>query len=197
MKRIKAFISLVLALGLAWGMVTYIPKWAERHADTQPASVTVPDSADSALASLLSESLADADGVPVDLGQWKGRRLLINFWASWCAPCLEEMPQLAKLPHQEKAKNLQILGIALDRKENVAEYARLHQTGYPLLVANDKVRALLPALGNTAQGIPFSLLVDARGHILHARLGALKAGELQAWLLPPKFHSAPNGTQKL
>lgn len=197
MKQIKTFISLLLALGLVWGAVTYLPKWAERHEDTQPVSVTVPDSADSALASLLSESLENAEGAPVNLGQWRGHQLLVNFWASWCAPCLEEMPQLAELTLQAKAKNLQILGIALDRKENVAEYARLHQTGYPLLVANDKVRALLPALGNTAQGIPFSLLVDARGHILHARLGALKAGELQAWLLPPKLHSAPNGPQKL
>lgn len=197
MNLIRSFISLVLAAGLIWSAVIFVPKLSEHAENTQATSVRLPDNADSVVASLLSESLEDASGDPNPLAQWKGQTLLINFWASWCAPCLEEMPRFSALASGTNAKNLQILGIALDRKENVAEYARVHQPAYPLLIANDKVRALLPGLGNAAQGIPFSLLINAQGHVLDTRLGVLKAGDLQAWLVSAKKHSSPNGTQKL
>ena len=194
MQLIKTLVSLAIIALLALGTEKLVHHFAPEPA-ALPA-MDVPVDADTAITSLLGTSLVDSHGTPKALSQWQGRPLLINFWASWCAPCLEEMPQLDAVAQGQPANGLQILGIALDRADNVAEFERKHPTHYPLLVADERIRDILPALGNAAQGIPFSVLIDAKGHVRHIRLGVLHASELNRWLQAVNVHSEPNGAKK-
>jgi len=132
------------------------------------------------------------DGASFSLAENAGKVIVLNFWATWCAPCREEMPLLDKIARQQSAGGLQVLGIAWDRAANVADYARQHQTNYPLLVASDRATALLPALGNPAQGLPFSLLVAADGSLRRLHLGAFQTTGLDGFL---KDHSVANGSK--
>jgi thiol-disulfide isomerase/thioredoxin len=170
----------VLAGGVAW----------QYAATSSPDAV--PASTDVALQRLLALELPDAQGRPQALAQWRGRPLLINFWATWCAPCREEMPLLGEIARQQPAGGLQVLGIAWDSAANVADYAGQHRAVYPLLVADARATALLAALGNPAQGLPFSLLVGADGRVRRVRLGAFQAAELHEILVD---HSVANGSK--
>jgi thiol-disulfide isomerase/thioredoxin len=194
MQLIKTLASLAVIALLALGTEKLVHYLAPVPA-ALPA-MAVPVDADTAIAGVLSTTLVDSRGTPKALSQWQGRPLLINFWASWCAPCLEEMPQLDAVAREQPADGLQILGIALDRADNVADFERKHPTHYPLLVADERIRDILPALGNAAQGIPFSVLIDAEGHVRHIRLGVLHASELKKWLQAVNVHSEPNGAKK-
>ncbi|MDP5239139.1 TlpA disulfide reductase family protein [Uliginosibacterium sp. 31-16] len=181
----KALAGLLLVL---LGAALY---WAARGLMPPSSRLVVPPTATAAAQDLLSLSLQDASGRPQALAQWRGRPLLINYWATWCGPCREEMPLLATLSREQSA--VQVLGIAWDSAANVAEYARQHpETGYPLLLADSKATSLLPELGNPARGLPFSLLLGANGEVLSLRLGAFRAGELGDLL---ERHSVANGSK--
>ena len=177
-----AVLGLAVVLAAIGGMV-------REHA---PPSQPVPATASAAVQQLLSLTLNDQAGQSHKLAQWRGRPLLINFWASWCAPCREEMPLLDEMARQQGGNGGQVLGIAWDRAANVAEYVRAHRVDYPLLVADAQARALLPALGNPARALPFSVLVAADGSALRLRLGALRAAEAATWLAN---HSVANGSK--
>lgn len=194
MRLIKTLISLAIIALLALGTEKTVRYLAPPPPEAP--AMTTPATADEAASRLLGATLNDPQGLPQALAQWGGRPLLINFWASWCAPCLEEMPQLDASARKQGTDGLQIVGVALDRADNVRAFVREHPTHYPLLIADERVRDTLPALGNAAQGIPFSILIDAKGHVQHIRLGILHASELQKWLLAAKSHSVPNGAKK-
>lgn len=194
MQLIKTLASLAIIALLAWGTGKGVSLLAQQA--PEPPAMNTPAGADDAAARLLTATLNDPQGFPQSLAQWKGRPLLINFWASWCAPCLEEMPQLDAVAREQGPNGVQILGIALDRADNVRTFAREHPAHYPLLIADERIREQLPTLGNAAQGIPFSILIDAAGHVQHIRLGVLHAPELQKWLLETNHHSVPNGAKK-
>ncbi|GAB2901573.1 TlpA disulfide reductase family protein [Uliginosibacterium flavum] len=176
-------LACVLGLGIGW----LARKWAP-----PPAIRPVPVSAAGAVQDLLKLELPDLAGRPQALAQWRGRPLLINFWASWCGPCLEEMPLLDEVARQEGLSGVQVLGIARDSAANVSAYARAHPTSYPLLIATEPVVDLFAALGNPAQGLPFSLLVAANGEVLSLRLGAFQDAELRGLLAT---HSVANGSK--
>ena len=185
MPPVKALAGLLLAILLGLALL-----WAG-HRLTPPPEQVLPPTAAAAVQNLLTLSLPDASGRPQALAQWRGRPLLINYWATWCGPCREEMPLLSALAREQQA--VQVLGIAWDSAANVAEYARQQPaTGYPLLLADSQAKALLPALGNPAQGLPFSLLVGADGEVIRLRLGAFRAAELRDLLV---LHSVTNGSK--
>lgn len=194
MQLIKTLASLAIIALLAFGTARLVHSLAPQPAPPPPAPV--PGNADGSIAILLGQSLEDSHGRPQPLSQWEGRPLLVNFWASWCAPCLEEMPLLDSLARDQATDGLQVLGIAIDREDNIRRFAHDHPVHYPLLIANGAVQDILPALGNASRGIPFSVLVDAQGHVRHIRLGALHPAELKKWLLTVKPHSVPNGVNK-
>jgi thiol-disulfide isomerase/thioredoxin len=135
--------------------------------------------APSAVEQFYSRTLPDASGKAADMQQWKGRPLVLNFWATWCAPCVEEMPELTALQKELQAKNVQILGIGIDNPANISAFAEKYKIGYPLYVAGMEGSELSRHLGNQAGGLPFTVLVDASGKIKKTYLGKLKMEALR------------------
>lgn len=131
-------------------------------------------------AKLFAQVLKDPTGKPQDLAQFKGRPLVVNFWATWCAPCVQEMPELSALQTELASSKVRIVGIGIDSPSNIAEFAAKYNISYPLLVAGMEGSELSRQLGNQAGGLPFTVLVGADGQVRKAYLGRLKMDELRA-----------------
>jgi thiol-disulfide isomerase/thioredoxin len=116
------------------------------------------------------------DGTPRRLSDWKGHPLLVNFWAPWCAPCREEIPLLERLSRQRSQDGLRVIGVAVDARAPVLDYARHAGIRYPLLIGERPGLAAVQALGMEAV-FPFSVFVDARGRIVTLKIGALRADQ--------------------
>jgi len=133
-----------------------------------------------AVASLYGTSLNDLAGKPQPLAQWKGKPLLVNFWASWCAPCVSEMPELSELAAKEGGKRFNVIGIGIDSPTNLAEFARKIKISYPLYVGGMGGTDLARALGNPSGGLPFTVLIGADGQVRKTYLGRLKFDQVRA-----------------
>jgi len=129
---------------------------------------------------LLSASFPDLSGRRRQLSEWQGRPLLCNFWASWCAPCREELPLLDAAARENASIGLQVVGIAIDNAANVTQYLKSMQIGYPVLIAEGSAISLMRELGNPSGVLPFSVTVDRAGHLRQRRLGAYSAQELRS-----------------
>jgi peroxiredoxin len=136
-----------------------------------------------AVRTLFSQKLPDAQGKTQALSQWQGKHLILNFWAPWCAPCVQEMPELSALQKEITAKNIQIIGIGIDSAAHIAEFSEKHKVDYPLYVAGISGAELARQFGNQAGGLPFTVLIDATGQIKKTYIGRLKMEELQQGLL--------------
>ncbi len=126
--------------------------------------------------------LSDVDGHPRSLAQWQGRRRVIVFWATWCAPCLQEMPRLAAAQHAQGKGGAQIIGIAMDDPPAVRAFLHAHPQDYPILLGDRLHPDPRVTLGNTRRALPFSVLVGADGRIERTRLGGLDAATLDRWM---------------
>ena len=133
---------------------------------------------------LLSHPFLDLEGNPRRLVEWQGRVLVCNFWATWCAPCLEEIPLLASAQQKYGTKILQIVGIGIDRVDKIVEFSGKFRITYPLLVADGAAMNTMKQLGNQTGSLPFTVVLDRGGAVAKSRLGALKAGELDLILAP-------------
>ena len=136
--------------------------------------------AKSGAAELLASQFTDLAGMPRRLVDWQGQAMLCNFWATWCAPCREEMPLLDAAHRRYGPKGLQIVGIAIDSVDNVRKFASLVPVGYPLLIGGAGTIDLMRALGNGGGGLPFTVLLDRHGRLVERKLGALSAPDLEA-----------------
>jgi thiol-disulfide isomerase/thioredoxin len=134
----------------------------------------------SGAADLLASRFADLSGQPRRLVDWRGKALLVNFWATWCAPCREEIPLLDAAQQQYASRGLQVVGIAIDNAANVRQYATSMKIDYPLLLADSAAVGLMRSLGNASGGLPFTVLLDRSGRLVDRRLGPYSAAELQA-----------------
>jgi thiol-disulfide isomerase/thioredoxin len=121
-------------------------------------------------------SLADADGVKHALSEWKGRPLLINFWATWCAPCRREIPLLKTLRRERVADGVEIVGIAVDFRDAVQHYAREMSIDYPVLVGEQDGLDAIAAFGMDTV-FPFTVFADRQGRIVTLKIGELHADE--------------------
>ncbi|MEO6917966.1 MAG: TlpA disulfide reductase family protein [Collimonas sp.] len=131
-----------------------------------------------AVAALFAQEMPDAAGKSSSLSQWKGKPLVVNFWATWCAPCVEEMPELNALQTEIAAKNIQVIGIGIDSADNIAKFAEKYKISYPLYVAGSGATALLRQFGNQAGGLPFTVLIGRDGEVKKMYLGSIKFDEL-------------------
>lgn len=135
---------------------------------------------DIAAQQLFALTLKDAKATPQALKQWQGKFLVVNFWATWCKPCVEEMPELVQLQNDLAANNVQLLGLGIDTPSNIAEFAQKYQISYPVFAAGMDGTKLSQAMGNKAGGLPFTALISADGKILKTYSGKLKMPELRA-----------------
>lgn len=156
--------AVALAAGLYFGL--------ER---SQPAA---PDpTASAALAGL---ALPDPSGKEQRLDQWRGKVVVVNFWATWCAPCREEMPEFIKAQQESGPKGLQFVGIAVDQADKVEQFAKEIGLNYPTLIGGFGAMELSRTLGNDKMALPFTVVVDRKGTIVHTQLGELKPAKLQS-----------------
>lgn len=147
-------------------------------APAKPGTGGSPQPGAAAIEKLLTTAFTDPAGRPATLSHLRGKPLIVNFWATWCPPCLQEMPVFSRL--QEKHPNVQFVGIAADTAENVREFSAKHKLSYPLLVASDGAIPLMAELGNNRNGLPFTLSIDANGQPRHAKLGGLSESETES-----------------
>ena len=116
----------------------------------------------SGAADLLSASFPDAAGRPQRLNQWLGKPVVVNFWATWCAPCLEEVPLLVDFHRHYASKGVEVVGICADQVVKMLEFASSYKIGYTLLVADASVFTLLRKIGNSPGVLPYSVVVDRK-----------------------------------
>jgi thiol-disulfide isomerase/thioredoxin len=135
-------------------------------------------------------ALPDLHGYSRQLSEWRGKVILLNFWATWCAPCREEIPLLKQAQQQYTAQGLQVIGVAVDTEEAVTAYDRDIRFNYPVLIGEIEAINLLAPYGNRSGGLPFSVLIDGNGRIAHRKAGAYKPEELKT-LLTTHFSARP------
>ena len=141
-----------------------------------PAAAGLPASAP-----LFAATLSDLDDQPQAFAAYKGRPLVINFWARWCPPCRQEIPEFVKARVRHKGSGVEVLGIAIEAQAAaVRDFAKAYEMDYPLLLAKDNGIALMQALGNEQGGLPFTLAVDRRGVVVYQKLGAMTAADIDA-----------------
>jgi thiol-disulfide isomerase/thioredoxin len=145
-----------------------------------PAAVAAPapevDAAQLA-ATLPGFQLADRDGQMKSLQDWPNQALIVNFWATWCAPCRREIPLLQQLQRDHGAEGFQVIGIAVDFRDKVLAYADEMKIEYPLLIGEQEALDAAAAFGVEAVGFPFTVFSDRQGRIVTAHMGELTAAQ--------------------
>ena len=163
---------LILALAVIAAMIGgYV-----QHRHQQPA-------ADAALIGQPAPELTlpDLDGKPHRLADYRGRRVVLNFWATECAPCLQEMPALDRAQQQSGAL---VVGIAMDDPAQVRAFLTAHPVTYPILIGQFTTPSTSLQLGDTGEVLPYSVLIDADGRVEAVHVGALPGALLESWLAP-------------
>lgn len=125
-------------------------------------------------AALLGLVLPDLSGRGQALAQWRGKVLVVNFWATWCAPCREEMPHFVRAQLDHGANGLQFVGIAADSADKAREFATEIGVNYPILIGGYGAIELSRALGNSVGALPFTVVLDRRGELVWTHLGAVR-----------------------
>jgi thiol-disulfide isomerase/thioredoxin len=166
-KKILVFVAIAI-LSAVFGAYVSVKKQPSIKSDSQ------------AVESLLKANIPDIQGQTHALSEWRGKVLLVNFWATWCPPCVEEMPELVDLQNSSEIKNLQIIGIGIDSPSNIQQFTKKFQISYPILVAGMEGSEIARALGNQAGGLPFTVLLDAEGRIRQTYLGRLNMNQVKA-----------------
>ena len=129
-------------------------------------------------------TLTDLEGRAHALSDYRGRRLLINFWASWCVPCVEEMPALNRAQEKFGDHAPIVLGIAMDEPDRVRTFLAAHPVSYPILLGQLEAPSTSLQLGDEREILPFSVLVDPDGRIIATHVGVLSHSQLNQWLAP-------------
>jgi len=130
--------------------------------------------------------LADLQGQMQSVpGAYAGRPLLINVWASWCGPCIEEMPELDRYARSQGKQGVQVLGLALDTQENIKEFLGRVPVAYPVLMDKPGPADASVWLGNRKGVLPYTVLVGADGTILKQKIGPFEPGEIRRWARMP------------
>jgi len=123
--------------------------------------------------SLPEFSLPDLQGREQHSGQWSGKLLVLNFWATWCPPCRKEIPDFIALQNELGGKGLQFVGIAIDQADKVKEFAAAQGINYPTLIGDERSIELSRQLGNRFQGLPFTAIFDRQNQVIHTQAGQL------------------------
>ena len=177
-------VAIVLVAGLA-GAAGYwffesresaAPKVAETSAGSPVAGPATP--------SRLAETvpvfqLADRSGETRSLQDWQGKSLIVNFWATWCAPCRREIPLLKQIARDHADDGVEVIGIAVDFREKVLAYADEMQIDYPLLIGEQDALDAAAAFGIDSIGFPFTVFADRQGRLVFAQLGELHADQAE------------------
>ena len=163
---------LILAAGLTSGLVGAGAAWWRYR----PAAID-----DAALSAFWGAQFQGLDDAPVAMQRFRGQPLLLNFWATWCPPCIEELPLLNAFYASHRDKGWQVVGMAIDQPGNVRKFLQHTPLDFPLLLGGLAGTEHVRTLGNAQGGLPFSVLFAADGNILQRKIGMLTERDLQDW----------------
>lgn len=178
MSRVMLIFAVAL-LALMAGALFYAAKLPEVAPQPQPANPA--PAAEPAALEVVSHpefTLPDLDGAPREFAEWQGTNRLINFWATWCAPCRREIPLLKAFQEEHGENGFQVLGIAVDFPEQVASYAENTDFNYPVLIGQQDAMAVAESSGIEFIGMPFTMFVAADGEYVGAYIGELHQSHL-------------------
>jgi thiol-disulfide isomerase/thioredoxin len=124
-------------------------------------------------------TLPDLTGTPRSGDEWQGDIRVVNFWATWCPPCIREIPLLVEIQDEYRARGVTVLGIAVDETEAVAEFAASFEFNYPVLVGQEEAMNLAQAFADNFIGLPFTAFTDREGNIRHVHTGEIHRDEIE------------------
>jgi thiol-disulfide isomerase/thioredoxin len=182
-----AAVAAAMGAGLSWWRRTTpgaaptasADRSADARAARDPGKQSIGAAADEAVAQLFALELKGPGGEPVPMDQFRGKRLVINFWATWCAPCVEEMPELSAMAAELSGSDIVFVGIAIDQAPNVARFVEKLPVSYPIVVAGPAGIGLVTALGNAQGGLPFTVVLAGDGRIRQRYLGKVPMAALR------------------
>jgi thiol-disulfide isomerase/thioredoxin len=137
---------------------------------------------DEAVLNFWMQSFERPEGGTLLMQEFQGKPLLINFWATWCPPCIEELPLIDAFYNRNKSKSLQVIGLAVDQPSMVRRYLTQKPLSFPVGLAGFNGTELGRTLGNAQSVLPFSVIFDAKGRLLAQKAGKLEQSDLDAWL---------------
>lgn len=181
MNLAKVLVVTILAGSLSIGIALYGERWLDVETSAPGAS----KAAARGLAGTLPDlRLPDLSGREVSSDSWTGKVVVLNYWATWCPPCLREMPMLVELQRTYDSGELQVIGIAIDQPEQVQRFLAEHEVNYPILLGGTEAIEAAHQLGNRTQGLPFTVIFDSLGRRVFSQTGEISAATLRAELLP-------------
>ncbi len=160
--QVSLFVTVVLVAGIGGYLLTAPNRPGEVDADR-----------------VLAATLPDLAGVPQSIGRWSGKVLVVNFWATWCPPCLEEIPLFVRLQQQMGEQGVQFVGIAIDERDKVIRFARRNGVNYPIMIGQLDAIELSKAAGNEKGGLPYTLVLDRSGRVASRHYGAVSEQTLK------------------
>lgn len=144
-----------------------------------PVSGQAPESGQ-ALPDQVSFILPDLEGDPRNLSEWDGTARLVNFWATWCAPCRREIPLLKETQEEHGPDRVQVIGVAVDFRDDVLEYAETAEFNYPVLIGEEEAVAAVEATGFDFVGLPMTMVLSAEGALLKMHMGEIHADQIES-----------------
>lgn len=169
---------LLLVAGISIGTAVLSQHWVASRSRVE----ADPPGGPAQLETLPDFRLPDLDGHAVASAAWTGEIVVLNYWATWCPPCLREMQLLASVQDALAGRGVRVVGIAIDRPGDVKAFLAKHPVGYAILIGDPESVALARQLGNLTQGLPFTAIFDPNGRRVFSRTGELTHEELHAQL---------------
>ena len=169
-------LALLAAIGLGLGaVIAGVYQWRHQHHQVVPDShgvyTQIPDF-----------TLPNLDGNPWRAEEWRDKILVINFWATWCPPCKEEMPLFVKLQEEFADRNVLFVGIAIDDEQAVQDFVDTHGIEFPILLGEEKALALSTQLGDRFNALPYTVVADRGGKIILRQAGKMQEAKLRPLL---------------
>jgi thiol-disulfide isomerase/thioredoxin len=134
---------------------------------------------DPAVKAFFANSWRSPDGKPIDTQKWQGKVLVVNFWASWCPPCVEEMPALDKLQQEFLQQNVLFVGIGIDSPSNIREFLEKTPANYPIVIGGLEGSNLSKQLGNTQGALPYTIIINTKGKATYSKLGKINEEDVR------------------
>jgi thiol-disulfide isomerase/thioredoxin len=188
MRRTSLYVlTALVAAGVGYALFQYViaPRLSEKplaavtSTPARPAAKAPPGdamgtTAGEAVAEKLPDvSMPDREGQVRSITSWTGKSMIVNFWATWCAPCRREIPLLNEIQQQQAAKGFQVVGVAVDARDEVLEYAEANTIGYPVLIGEEGGIEAASKLGQGSLGLPFTAFTDQQHRIVATHSGEL------------------------
>jgi thiol-disulfide isomerase/thioredoxin len=175
MKKLLILLVAVVAAGAGFLAARY---WGGPH-EAAPEQAATPEPE-----SMVAFELPDLDGKTHNILEWHGKVVVLNFWATWCPPCREEIPMFIELQQQYGSQGLQFIGVAIDQADAVRDYRDSMLIDYPILLGEREALGIMTQYGNRAGVLPYSVVIDRSGRIRETRPGAYTRAELEPVLKP-------------